>query len=173
MNALEAEILKSINSLVSCDALDMIFKFISALGDKGAIWIVLTVVLCAFPKTRKAGFCMAVSLLFCLIIGNGVLKPLFGRVRPYDFDPEIHIIVKPLKDSSFPSGHTMAAFAFSASAARYYKRFGKVLYASALLMGLSRIYLCVHYPTDVISGALFGILFAAAAIKICERFKHI
>lgn len=166
MNTFEAEILKFIHSVFSCDILDYIFKFISHLGDKGALWIVLSVVLLVFPKTRKAGICSAISLVLCLAIGNIILKPLFGRVRPYDFDTAIKIIISPLSDGSFPSGHTMAAFASMHSIAKCLKKHRTYLYTAAVLMGLSRIYLCVHYPTDVIFGAIFGICFATGAHKI-------
>ena len=165
MNTFEAEILKLLHSVFSCEVLDFIFKFISYLGDKGAIWIILSVALIIFPKTRKAGICSAVSLILCLAVGNIILKPLIGRVRPYDFDTAIKIIIPPLHDGSFPSGHTMAAFASMHSIAKCLKKHRAYLYTAASLMGLSRIYLCVHYPTDVIFGSLFGICFAIAAHK--------
>ncbi len=166
MNTFEAEILKFLHSVFSCEVLDFIFKFISQLGDKGAIWIILSVVLIIFPKTRKAGICSAVSLILCLAVGNIILKPLIGRVRPYDFDNAIKIIIPPLHDGSFPSGHTMAAFASMHSIAKCLKKHRAYLYTAASLMGLSRIYLCVHYPTDVIFGTVFGICFAIGAHKI-------
>ncbi len=166
MNFVEVEILKVINSFVSNEFFDFIFKLISRLGDKGAIWILLSVALCIFPRTRKAGICSAISLLLCLFVGNMILKPLFDRMRPYEFDTTLRIIIPPLKDGSFPSGHTMAAFAFASSVGIHFKRLRTYLYTAAVLMGLSRIYLCVHYPTDVIFGAIFGICYGVIACKI-------
>ena len=168
MNAFEVQILKHIQDFASCDILDFIMKLISRLGDKGAIWIVGALILCMFKKSRKAGIISAISLIFCLIIGNVILKPVFGRIRPYDFDTTLKVIIPLLKDASFPSGHTMAAFAFCHSVSAQYKKFRTPLYIAAVSMGLSRIYLCVHYPTDVIFGALFGICFAIGAKKVYE-----
>ncbi|MBO5007852.1 MAG: phosphatase PAP2 family protein [Clostridia bacterium] len=166
VNSIEAEILKALNSAFSNRILDDIFSFISFLGNKGAVWIILALVLMLIPKTRKCGICAAVSLILCLIIGNGVLKPLFDRVRPYDFDKAIKLIIPALGDPSFPSGHTMAAFAVAESIRRYYKTPGIYVYIGAALMGLSRIYLCVHYPTDVIFGAMLGIVYGYASYKL-------
>ncbi len=171
MNLFEIQILKYIHELISCDFLDIIFKFISRLGDKGAIWIVITLILCMIPKTRKAGIISAISLVLCLVIGNIILKPLFDRMRPYEFDNTLNIIIPHLKDGSFPSGHTMAAFAFAQSVGMCFKKCRVWLNTSAVLMGLSRIYLCVHYPTDVIFGALFGICYAFIALKIYNNLQ--
>lgn len=168
MNSIEIQILKFVQETFSCDFLDAIFKFVSYIGNKGAIWIVCALILCIFKKTRKAGIISAISLIFCLTIGNMTLKPLIGRMRPYEFDTSLKVIIPLLKDASFPSGHTMAAFAFCHSTAKIYKKYRISLYALAVFMGLSRIYLCMHFPTDVIFGAFFGILFAIASQKIYE-----
>ena len=168
MNSIEIQILKFVQETFSCDFLDAIFKFVSYIGNKGAIWIVCALILCIFKKTRKAGIISAISLIFCLTIGNMTLKPLIGRMRPYEFDTSLKVIIPLLKDASFPSGHTMAAFAFCHSTAKIYKKYKIPLYALATFMGLSRIYLCMHFPTDVIFGAFFGILFAITSQKIYE-----
>ena len=168
MNSFEIQILRFVQETFSCGFLDAIFKFISYIGNKGAIWIVCALVLCVFKKTRKAGIISAISLIFCLTIGNMTLKPLIGRMRPYEFDTTLKVIIPLLKDASFPSGHTMAAFAFCHSTAKIYKKYRMPLYTLATFMGLSRIYLCMHFPTDVIFGAFFGICFAITAAKIYE-----
>ena len=123
MNSIEIQILKFVQETFSCDFLDAIFKFVSYIGNKGAIWIVCALILCIFKKTRKAGIISAISLIFCLTIGNMTLKPLIGRMRPYEFDTSLKVIIPLLKDASFPSGHTMAAFAFCHSTAKIYKKY--------------------------------------------------
>ncbi len=169
MNYIEAEILKYIASHISNPFFDSFFAFVSMLGNKGAIWIFLTLVMLMFKKTRKAGICCALSLVICLVLGNLILKPLVGRIRPYNFDTQIQIIIPPLLDASFPSGHTMAAFAFAVSLRRYFKKAGAFALIASVFMGLSRIYLSVHYPTDVLAGAVIGIGFGILSYKICER----
>jgi undecaprenyl-diphosphatase len=171
MNAFEADLLIQINNIFSCDALDFLFSFISLLGNKGGIWIAIALILTLIPKTRKCGICMMISLLFCLIIGNGILKPLFARVRPYNFSSDIVLITEPLSDYSFPSGHTMAAFASAIAMYTFYKKSGIIMLVGAFLMGLSRIYLCMHYPTDVLGGMVFGVLFGIASYKILKKVK--
>lgn len=171
MNALEVSILKNLNSAFSCDILDAFFKFVSFLGNKGLIWIIIALILAITPKSRKCGLTAGIALIFCLLIGNAVLKPLFGRVRPYDFDTTLKLIIPALSDPSFPSGHTMAAFATAEAIRNCYQKAGVIVYIGAVLMGLSRIYLCVHYPTDVIFGAVFGIIFGVCAHIVIERTK--
>ena len=171
MNTLEANLLIQINNFLSCDFLDGLFSFVSFLGNKGAIWIVTAVILSIIPKTRKCGFCMMISLVLCLIIGNGILKPLFARVRPYNHSDLIVLITKPLSDYSFPSGHTMASFASGFSVYAFYKKSGIAALLFALVMGFSRIYLCMHYPSDVIGGIVFGLVFGFISYTITKKLR--
>ena len=91
--------------------LDKILAFITSLGNAGIIWIVLAVVLLILPKTRKTGIIVAAALLMDLILCNLILKNLVARVRPYDVNTAIAILIKKPLDFSFPSGHTAASFA--------------------------------------------------------------
>jgi len=169
MNGFEVEIIKYINSNFSHPFLDEFFKFVSFLGDKGWMWIVIALVLVCIPKTRKAGICSAISLVLCLIITNICIKPLIDRLRPYEVETALKIIIPHLNDGSFPSGHTCASFASVFAICKYYKKWTVPLYVFACLMGASRLYLCVHYPTDVIAGAILGTLFGYGAYLMTER----
>lgn len=93
-----------------CPFLDAVMPFISGLGDGGAVWIGLTLVLMLFRKTRKTGYMMALALVLGLLIGNLTLKPLIARIRPYDANPDVTLLIDRLSDYSFPSGHTLASF---------------------------------------------------------------
>ena len=153
--------------------LDPIMVLISTLGNAGLIWIVLGVVLTIIPKTRKMGLCALVSLLVCFLINNGLLKNLVARPRPYTQLDDLVMLMPCPSDHSFPSGHTCAAFATAGSLLWSGKNklwglriSGMVL---AILTGWSRLYVGVHFPTDVLVGALVGLLGSFIVTKLLIR----
>ena len=150
--------------------LDKILAFITSLGNVGIIWIVLAVVLLILPKTRKAGIIVAAALLMDLILCNFILKNLVARVRPYDVNTAIAILIKKPLDFSFPSGHTAASFA--AMTALFLAKMKKAWIAAlilAVLIAFSRLYFYVHYPTDVLGGAVVGVLSGIIGYTIVEK----
>ena len=150
--------------------LDKILAFITSLGNAGIIWIMLAVVLLILPKTRKAGIIVAAALLMDLILCNLILKNLVARVRPYDVNTAIAILIKKPLDFSFPSGHTAASFA--AMTALFLAKMKKAWIAAlilAVLIAFSRLYFYVHYPTDVLGGAVVGILSGIIGYTIVEK----
>lgn len=150
--------LEFIQTYLRCDLLDKVMPFITKLGDGGILWICIALLLLMFPRTRKAGAAMAVSLGLEVICCNVFLKPLVARPRPCDIDQTVRLLIPHPEGYSFPSGHTSASFA-AASALFFDKnRFRVPALALAALIGFSRLYLYVHYPTDVLAGALVGIM---------------
>ena len=150
--------------------LDKILAFITSLGNAGIIWIVLAVVLLILPKTRKTGIIVAAALLMDLILCNLILKNLVARVRPYDVNTAIAILIKKPLDFSFPSGHTAGSFA--AMTALFLAKMKKAWIAAlvlAVLIAFSRLYFYVHYPTDVLGGAVVGILSGIIGYTIVEK----
>lgn len=150
--------------------LDTFMTSVTKLGDAGIAWIILTIILLLIPKTRKSGVYMAVALIADLIICNVILKPIVARIRPYSINQTVQLLVTPLKDYSFPSGHTAASFA-SVSALYFAGR--KRMAAGALivsvLIAFSRMYLYVHYPTDVLGGLIIGLLCGWIADMIIQK----
>lgn len=150
--------------------LDKTLAIITSLGNAGIIWIVLAVVLLILPKTRKTGIIVAAALLMNLILCNLILKNLVARVRPYDVNTAIAILIKKPLDFSFPSGHTAASFA--AMTALFLAKMKKAWIAAlvlAVLIAFSRLYFYVYYPTDVLGGAVVGILSGIIGYTIVEK----
>ena len=149
---------------------DTIMPAVTKLGDAGIMWIVLTIILLLIPKTRRSGLIMAVALLADLIICNGILKNLFCRIRPYDVNTGIQLLIKAPGDYSFPSGHTAASFA--AVSALYFAGERKLLKPAlflAVLIAFSRMYLYVHYPTDILGGIFVGIFAGYIGLLIVDK----
>ena len=141
--------------------LNAFFMLYTALGNMGVLWLVLSVVMLCFKKTRKAGAAALFALAIGFVCTNIVLKPLVQRTRPWLVVEGLTALILEGDPHSFPSGHTCASFA-TACAWRPYlpKRWGNVAVLFAALMGFSRLYVGVHFPSDVLAGALVGCLSA-------------
>ncbi len=137
---------------------DWVVSF-SNLGNAGMLWLVLCAVMLIFPRTRRAGALGLAALAMGFLLCNGLLKPLLHRTRPWLVIGGLKHMVTPGDLHSFPSGHTCAAFAAAWTWRNQLPRrwMGRLAIFVATLMGLSRLYLGVHFPTDVLAGALVGI----------------
>lgn len=158
LSAWEVKLLLWIQTFLRNPVTDPLVSFFTHLGDKGLLFIVLALLLLLFPKTRKMGLAAALGLIFSLLFTNLMLKPLIQRVRPWVDFPALLPLVAEHDPNSFPSGHTSAAFAFALAVVRAEgKRWIKIAaVVLAALMGLSRLYVGVHYPSDVLVGFLVG-----------------
>lgn len=162
-----------------CAFLDGFMSAITYIGGmKGLVCIMLAVVLLFWKKTRKTGIMIGAALLLGVIIGNGILKNVFARTRPYELEGALvtvkDLLTGPESDKSFPSGHSLAVFE-TATVLMYYKRsWGIPALVIAILVAISRLYLYVHFPTDVIAGAVCGIIFAILGIIIVNMvYKYL
>ncbi len=168
---IDFKILDFIQDNIRCDFLDKLLPIITRLADHGMVPILLAVILLIFTKTRKIGLSMGIGFFFGGVIGNLMLKNIVGRMRPYDVRG-VEILVNKLSDFSFPSGHTLIAFETAIVLMKMLK--GKLkpiaVFATILasIIAFSRLYLYVHYPTDVIAGIILGSLFAFIGTKLCE-----
>ena len=167
-------ILDWIASHLWCPFLDTIMPVITTLGDGGIFWIVLAVALMLFKPTRRVGIGMGLALLMGLLLCNLTLKPLCHRPRPYDYQYDVFgklipLIIERQHDFSFPSGHTIASFEAAGVIVMYHKKWGIASLVLASLIAFSRLYLYVHYPTDVLASIILGFALAFLGYWISRR----
>ena len=158
MFSFEFAVLDWIQANLRSPIMDLLMTAITTLGNHGLVWLILAGILLLTPKHRKAGVAVLAGLALEVVCCNLVLKPLVGRIRPCDVNPAVQLLVARPDDFSFPSGHTGASFA--AVSALYFSR-SRLWMPSlilAVLIAFSRLYLYVHYPTDILAGALLGIM---------------
>lgn len=166
---LDGNILLWIQEAVRNPVLTPVFTFITTLGNVGIIWILICIALLSRKSTRRIGAMGIMALLGSLLVNNIFLKNIVERPRPFDIIEGLQPLVRRPGDFSFPSGHTGSSFA---AATVFYrnlpKRFSVWMLLLAALIGVSRLYVGVHYPTDVLAGMLVGIVIGYAV----ERFMH-
>ena len=158
-------ILEWIQANMQSGFMDIAMPLITLLSEDGIFWMVLATILLLFPKQRRSGLGMWFALAMGLIICNMILKPLVGRIRPYDFQElyngvTIKLLISGLSDNTFPSGHTIAAFEASVALLCGNKKLGIPAVIMAVLVAFSRLYLYVHYPTDVFASIILGSILA-------------
>ncbi|MBQ3967223.1 MAG: phosphatase PAP2 family protein, partial [Lachnospiraceae bacterium] len=159
--------LEGIQSSMRNDFFDGFFKTVTHLGDAGIFWILLTIALLIIPKTRKLGYCSAIALVLDVLLVNCCIKPIVNRDRPYTMAEYaargIQLLIKKAHDASFPSGHTAASFASAVAILFYNRKIGIPAIILAAIIGFSRLYVAIHFPSDVFVGAIVGILCAIIA----------
>ena len=166
-------ILDWIQANLQSGIMDKVMPIVTVFGDGGIFWIAWSVLLLLFPKTRKTGLGMAIAMMMGLIICNMILKPVVGRIRPYDFQEQMGVLINLLIEKehslSFPSGHTIASFEAATAILLRHKKLGIAAMILAILIAFSRMYLYVHYPTDVIASVFLGIGLAFLASWIVNK----
>ncbi|MDD4237858.1 MAG: phosphatase PAP2 family protein [Desulfotomaculaceae bacterium] len=142
---------------------NVVMPIVSNAGEGGLIWLIVALLLYLFgPKTRRASFLMLLALFITFVVGDEVLKHIFQRPRPFLSLEGVNLLVAPPGSFSFPSGHAASAFAASLVVARKLPRLAWPMLLLAVIMAFSRVYVGVHYPLDILGGALLGAL--------CARF---
>lgn len=146
-----------------------VVEFISSLGNVGIFWILMSFVFLCFRRTRRAGLTGLLALILCFLMTNVALKNIVARMRPYHRFEDILPLIGHPGDFSFPSGHSASSFAAAGAFARYLpKKAGTAYIVLASCIALSRLYLGVHYPTDVIAGICVGLFAAYLAYLIIK-----
>lgn len=152
--------------------LDLICAFLSRAFELGVPWLVLGAVLFCFKKTRTAGAILVCAVVLTFFFNELAVKNAINRERPCTIDPTIELIVKKPTSYSFPSGHTASCFAAAGTLLFTYKRLGIPLIIFSAFMGFSRMYLFVHFPTDVLAGAALGLLMAWVTVLVFRELKY-
>ena len=160
--ALDWGILHWIQNNITCPFLDAVVPKLTMLGNAGIIWILAGVLLLCTKKYRRQGALVLVGLLAGLLVGNVALKHLVARSRPCWLDPSVQLLIATPTDYSFPSGHTLSSTIASTILTKTDRRFSYVAIPLAVLIALSRLYLYVHFPSDVFAAALLGLLIGEA-----------
>lgn len=172
MAELDGRILLFIQEFLRFEWLNPIVLFLTSLGNAGVIWIVLAVLFLIQKKYQKTGIAMTIALLLGLLVTNILLKNWVCRPRPYVAIPQLNALVT-AADWSFPSGHSTSSMA---AALVIFCRTPRKIGIPAIILGvsicLSRLYVGVHYPSDVVCGALIGVLAALCALQITKDRKE-
>lgn len=160
--------------------LNYIMKYVTYIGEFGAAAIICAIVLLIFKRTRWAGVAVAAAFILDVLIVNVILKLSVNRARPWQDYPDLgfrqfhqSISVREPTDSSFPSGHTASLFAAAVALVMYYKKKGIPAVVVAFLVALSRIYLCMHYPTDVLGGMIIGSVCGVGGFYLGKLIKKL
>lgn len=151
--------------------MDAIMVFITTLGDDGLFWIAVGIVCLFFKKHRKMGLQVLLSMLFTFIIGNLILKNVFARPRPCDIDTAVAMLISRPHGHSFPSGHSMNGMVAAVALFLNNRKIGIPALILATLIGFSRMYLFVHFPTDVLGGFAVAIVVALAVDWGIRQFQ--
>ncbi|MDO5558160.1 MAG: phosphatase PAP2 family protein [Oscillospiraceae bacterium] len=150
---------------------DVIFRNISALGNKGLVWIIPALLMLFNKKWRKCSAMMLFALFASFIVGNCLLKNIVMRPRPCWTDPSVELLIKCPKDYSFPSGHSYSSFSAATSIFCFNRKAGTAALILASLIAFSRLYLFVHFPTDVISGMMLGIITGVVSSLLINKLS--
>ncbi len=168
---MELSILHALQGLHT-EWLNSFMIFVSALGDNGLVWIALSLAFLVVPGTRRRGLNMLLALAFSFLVGNLILKNLIARPRPFTVDTQVTLLIPVPSEYSFPSGHTLSSFTAAVTLFLYHRLWGFAACILASLIAFSRMYLFVHYPTDILGGILLGILDAFIVRHVLELISR-
>lgn len=169
LNEAEIILLDGLQNLMQNRVFDVLMPIITFFGDAGWVWIAIGLLLLCFRNHRRAGVTMLVGLLCSLLIGNLLLKLSVARERPCWINDAVQLLIETPTDYSFPSGHTLASFIGATVLWLYNRRWGYAAVPCAALIAFSRLYLYVHYPTDVMAGIVLGIAIGCGVTYLVNR----
>lgn len=143
---------------------------ITLIGNIGAVWLIVAVIMLSQKKYRRHGILLLVGLFAGLTVGNFILKNAVARPRPCWIDTSVKILISVPKDYSFPSGHTLSSVIAATILSAKSRIFMAMSIPTALLISFSRLYLFVHFPSDVIFSVFLGIIIGLSVIFVDKKF---
>ncbi|MDF2610744.1 MAG: phosphatase family protein [Lachnospiraceae bacterium] len=168
LNGLDLRILETISQYIHNPVLDKIMIGLTTLGDSGLLWILFGMILIITKKYRYVGVMVLCALLLNFIVVDGILKNIIQRPRPFEAIPTLNLLIEKPLSYSFPSGHASSAFAAAGILIYGFKKYRFYIIALAGLMAFTRIYLTVHYPTDILAGMIIGLISSRIVIQLFE-----
>lgn len=171
IQSFDQNVLNAIQDSLKCGFLDFLAVFISYLTTSGIIWIAAGIILLFFRKTRAAGIIVLIALALGFLTGDVLLKHLVNRPRPFIANPDFALLIKQPSGASFPSTHSVLAAGVTTVLLAKKRALGFIALALTVIIAFSRLYLYVHYPTDVMCGLLLGVLCGIAALLIAKAVK--
>ena len=169
LQSVELAILDWIQRNIRCDVLDAVMPVFTRFNDNGELWIAMAVILFLLKRHRKAGLAVGAGLAINLAVCNWTLKPLIGRIRPFMVNTAVELLVETPSSASFPSGHTASSFAVVGALWAMKHPLWKPAAVVAALMAFSRLYLYVHWPTDILGGIVVGWLCGMLGAIIVQK----
>jgi undecaprenyl-diphosphatase len=168
INKFDNYILCFIKKHVHNKYLDILMPIITSMGNLGAIWIIIASIISLSNIHRLIGYIIMLTLIIGTILGEGIIKNIVRRIRPCNKHNNVSLLISRPLSYSFPSGHTLSSFAASEMLSINYPQYRFIFMVIAFLIALSRIYLYVHYPTDIIAGIILGILCSKLTLMVLQ-----
>lgn len=170
MQEFEIEILDYIQGNLKNGFLDTVMPFVTMCGNMGIFWVAIALIISAKAKYRRCSITMLIGLIVGVIIGNLIIKNAVQRDRPCWIVDVSDMLISNPQDFSFPSGHTLSSFCAASILFYYDKRLGVPSFAAAILIAFSRMYLYVHFPSDILGGAMLGVITAGITVKATNKY---
>lgn len=168
INRFDNYILCSIKKYIQNKYLDILMSIITSMGNLGGIWILIAVTISVDKKQKLIVYVVILTLIISTIVGEGIIKNIVRRVRPCNQYNNVSLLISRPLSYSFPSGHTLSSFAAAEVLSMHYAQYKFIFIGIAFLIALSRVYLNVHYPTDIIAGIILGILCSRLMLIILQ-----
>lgn len=169
-NTVDFNLLIQIYNVTHNNLFDKIMPGISTLGNLGLVWVLISIVFLINKKYRKVGILCITALILTSIVGEGILKNLIQRPRPFNEVPAMQLLITKPLSYSFPSGHTASSFAAAYIISKGIRKLTIPFFILAALIAFSRMYLFVHYPSDILAGILLGLICAKVTMKFFYKF---